>query len=187
MKTIKGDITKINQIDDLEKSVVVIGNFDGIHIYHQKLIRIAEKTALHDNLSLILVTFDQSFKDYFQKTDTKILPNEAKEALIGEHFQVDYYVELKVNKNITEYNKMMFMDWLKNVLKVQKIVEGSDFTFGQNKEGTVKDLQTFFGKKNVIILKRKKRVSSTKIRQFLQKGKKKSAEKYLLIPLKKSS
>jgi FAD synthase len=81
---------------------------------------------------------------------------------------------------------MMFMTWLKEVIKVEKIVEGSDFTFGKNKEGKVSDLKTFFGKKNVIILRRLNTVSSTKIRRYLADGKIKKAQKNLLKPLKKN-
>jgi len=186
MKIIKGDISQINEINGLEKSVVVIGNFDGVHKYHQKLFKMAQEIADQDNLSLVIITFDQSFEDYFHQTNQKIFSNEEKIDLIKNNFEIDYYIELKVNKNITQYNKMMFMTWLKEVIKVEKIVEGSDFTFGKNKEGKVSDLKTFFGKKNVIILRRLNTVSSTKIRRYLADGKIKKAQKNLLKPLKKN-
>jgi riboflavin kinase/FMN adenylyltransferase len=109
MKIIKGDISQINEINGLEKSVVVIGNFDGVHKYHQKLFKMAQEIADQDNLSLVIITFDQSFEDYFHQTNQKIFSNEEKIDLIKNNFEIDYYIELKVNKNITQYNKMMFM------------------------------------------------------------------------------
>jgi len=187
MKVIKGNLTQINHIDNLQESVVVIGNFDGLHKYHQKLIHEAERIAREDNLTLILVTFDQSFEDFFRGTKNKILTNQEKIDLVQENFAVDYYLELTVGCDLMSYDKLMFINWLKEVLHVQKIVEGSDFTFGTDKLGTIEDLQKAFGTENVVVFKRRNhKISSTNLRKFIQEGKVKKANRYLLKPIKKA-
>jgi riboflavin kinase/FMN adenylyltransferase len=110
MKVIKGNLTQINHIDNLQESVVVIGNFDGLHKYHQKLIHEAERIAREDNLTLILVTFDQSFEDFFRGTKNKILTNQEKIDLVQENFAVDYYLELTVGCDLMSYDKLMFIN-----------------------------------------------------------------------------
>jgi riboflavin kinase/FMN adenylyltransferase len=110
MKVIKGNLSQINHIDNLKESVVVIGNFDGLHKYHQKLIHEAERIAHEDNLTLILITFDQSFEDFFRGTNNKILSNQEKLDLVKENFDVDYYLELTVGYDLMNYDKLMFMN-----------------------------------------------------------------------------
>ena len=42
----------------MEKRIVLIGNFDGLHIGHQKLISKAKKIACEKNAKVVGVTFN---------------------------------------------------------------------------------------------------------------------------------
>ena len=185
MITIRSDINNLVKIPGIKKSLVVIGKFDGLHKVHEKLIKIATKLAVKNNLQLIVLTFDRSFNFLNHQVDDQIMGPSEKAAIFGENFALDYYIELVVNENLQSYRQNQFMDWLKKTLKCQMLVEGSDFTFGTARQGTVTDLKRYFGADQVYVLNRSSRsVSSTKIRKLLKEGKISQANKLLFAPFK---
>ena len=50
-------IKSINNIDNIYKSVITIGNFDGVHKGHQVLIKEAVQFANKRNLKSVVFTF----------------------------------------------------------------------------------------------------------------------------------
>ena len=47
-----------------------IGNFDGVHLGHQKVIAAATVAALRDNLSAAVITFDPHPREFFRRDET---------------------------------------------------------------------------------------------------------------------
>jgi len=68
-------------------------------------------------------------------------------------------------------------------LNTNKIVVGKDFRFGKNRTGEVNNIINYFGENNVILLSdyliENEKVSSTKIRKYLDNGNIKQANKFL--------
>ncbi|ATG97451.1 hypothetical protein [Mesoplasma lactucae] len=185
MVIINGDINDIQKIPGLKKSIVVVGNFDGIHTHHEKLLRKAQELAIKNDLQLVLVSFDRSWRTLFNQEDDRILKKEEKIEIMDGFFAIDYYIELEVNENLKSYQPKQFMEWMKKTLKCQMVAEGSDFTFGTNSKGTVKELKEFFGDDNVYVMRRKNlTTSSTKIRKLIADGKVDKANKLLYSPFK---
>ena len=50
-----------------KKSVVAIGNFDGLHLGHQKVLNQAKKKANNNNLKLGVITFEPVPVMFFNK------------------------------------------------------------------------------------------------------------------------
>ena len=48
-------------------SILLIGNFDGVHLGHQKLFKLAKKLKKSKNLKIGVVTFDPIPKMFFNK------------------------------------------------------------------------------------------------------------------------
>ena len=72
-------IKSINDIDNIYKSVVTIGNFDGVHKGHQVLIKEAVQFANKRNLKSVVFTFDNHPANYFEKRHVKnIITNNEK-------------------------------------------------------------------------------------------------------------
>jgi len=185
MITIRADINDLQKIPGIKRSLVVIGKFDGLHQYHEKLIKIATKLAVKNYLQLIVLSFDSSFNSLNHQVNDQMMHPKEKESIFEDYFALDYYIELVVNENLQSYSQNQFMGWLKKTLKCQMLVEGSDFTFGTDKQGTVTDLKRYFGDENVYVLNRNSRsLSSTKIRDLLKKGKINQANKLLYTPFK---
>ena len=78
------------------KVVVVIGNFDGLHKGHQKLLKIAKKEAANLKLPFGIVTFDPHPRDFFSKSKSKFLLTDTLEKKrLFEEAGIDYFFKIK--------------------------------------------------------------------------------------------
>src|SRR5690554_6449333 len=96
------DIIKINKNDELkleERAAVVIGQFDGLHIGHLKLIKTMQKTTKEYNLKSAIITFDPH-PDYVlgkRKNDGYITPLLEKTKIL-EDLKIDYMIVISFDK-----------------------------------------------------------------------------------------
>lgn len=164
MEIIQQELQDINLKLPLKSSVVVVGYFDGLHKYHQKLLNIAQREAKKQNLKFILVTFNQKIGDYLHKTNQDLISAKTKQEFLKNNYQIDYLIELKVTPKLINLSKQKFLDFLEQKLGTKMMVEGKGFCFGAQCTGSIDDLIKSFGPDQVIVLKRKKAVSATKIR-----------------------
>ncbi|ATZ16475.1 riboflavin kinase/FMN adenylyltransferase [Entomoplasma freundtii] len=168
METFKGKIQDF-KLSTSQNSVVVVGYFDGLHHYHQELLRQASEIAQKNNLKLIVVTFSKKIGTSNQTAD--LMSEKTKKDFLVQNYQIDDYLILTVDDYLISLSPQDFVNWLKKGLKTVKMVEGADFRFGHFAKGNVATLQKTFGEENVTILPRQNKVSSTIIREQLQNGK----------------
>ena len=78
-----------------------IGNFDGVHLGHQHLIKKIIKNAKLGQLRSAILTFVPHPKVYFKKTNTNfnIMINDDKKKLLN-LLGVENYIEYKFNKSL---------------------------------------------------------------------------------------
>ncbi|MBO5712531.1 MAG: bifunctional riboflavin kinase/FAD synthetase [Acholeplasmatales bacterium] len=144
-----------------------IGNFDGVHKGHQKLI---EESKKHGYKSGVITLYPHP-SVFLKKIPNfpLITPIEAKIKVL-ESFNIDYLIIIEFDNDVANMSKEEFMDCLKT-LNVKALVSGYDFTFGKAAEGDVRDLASNFEfyevKKHSID---GVRVSSTYIRELLAAG-----------------
>ena len=76
-----------------------IGNFDGIHLGHQHVIKKIIKNSQSDNLKSAIMTFVPHPKIYFKKTDGhfNIITNNDKKNFL-KSLGLEHYIEYKFNK-----------------------------------------------------------------------------------------
>ena len=168
---------KKEEVIESKIDVTCIGAFDGLHRGHIELIK---KTKEIDN-NFQIVTFNEIPKIYFDNTLKPLLDNKNRNNI----FEV-YKPTNLVYLNFDEINKLSSDDFLKflNInLNTNKIVVGKDFKFGKNRKGDVKNIINYFGEDNVILLSdyliENEKVSSTKIRKYLDNGNIEQANKFL--------
>ena len=164
---------------------VAIGNFDGIHLGHVKLLQTVKEKAKTSNLAFGVVTFDPHPRDFFNKNNTpyKLLDIQEKEELLYQ-MGVEYLITINFNEDLKNCNANDFLSKvLKNNFKVSKMYAGSNFKFGKNREGTIEGTKDFalsqgleiesidLKETNSIIGKENEIISSQTIRKLLQTGK----------------
>ena len=114
-----------------------IGNFDGIHLGHQHVIKKIIKNSQSDNLKSAIMTFVPHPKIYFKKTDGNfnIITNSDKKNFL-KSLGVENYIEYNFNKTLSNLDAVDFIEKiLVKQLSVKKIVVGKDFRFGKDRKG----------------------------------------------------
>lgn len=182
METIKS-ITNIKNID---RSVVTIGNFDGLHKGHQVLIKKAVNYAKEKHIKSIVFTFENHPANFFNNNciENIITNNEKKKRI--EILGIDIVVSIPFDEYMTQISAEEFVKYiLVEKLHAEKIVVGHDFTFARNKEGNVDVLERLANKYSIDIeivnpVKLDDiRVSSSYIRRLVKCGKVSDVKKYL--------
>jgi len=170
-----------------KNSIILIGNFDGLHLGHQKLFKLALSYKKKYNSKIGVINFDPMPKMYFNKSlkNFKISSVNQKLELLKE-LKVDFIITKKFDKKFSKTKSINFIkEILGKKIKPKFIFVSNNFRFGNKREGDVKLL--IQNEKNynykVIkpkpLLKSKKIVSSTIIRNLLEKGNLNRANKFL--------
>jgi len=170
-----------------KRSIILIGNFDGVHLGHQKLLREANIYKKKYKLKIGVVTFDPMPKMYFNKKIKNFkISNIYQKNKILESYGVDFIITKEFNKKFSKIKSDFFIkEFLFKKLKVKYLFVSNNFKFGNNREGDVKKLIQNEVNYNYKIIKpnplvlNKKIVSSTFIRALLERGNLKLANKLL--------
>ena len=161
------NFTSDNYIDD-DIPAVCIGGFDGVHLGHQELLKHTKESS---NLFQI-VTFDILPKKYFNN-EHKLLTTNYEKIELFKKFEPSNLVFINF-EHVMKFSPKIFCDILKNNMKAKNIYVGNDFKFGANREGDVDYLIKYFGEVSVHTIEdyehNSKKISSTLIKSFLNKG-----------------
>lgn len=150
-----------------EPVCAAIGNFDGVHLGHQKLI---EESKKH-NLKSAVLTFYPHPSVFLKKIPNYplVTPLEKKTDILSK-MGIDYLIVVEFNEEIASMPKEEFIDAL-HQMNIKACVCGYDFTFGKKAEGNITDLAKefeFYEIKKYIL--DDVRVSSTYIRELISLG-----------------
>jgi len=183
MQIIEG-IKKLGNADIVKGSVLTIGNFDGLHVGHQRIMQAARDIASLKNTQLIVMTFDPHPVAILhpEKAPERLACLEYKKHLFAGQ-GVDILLLLKDDKELMGLSAKEFVEnFLVSKIAPSVVVEGDDFHFGANRSGNVNTL-TFMGAENgfeTVIVEPQNvklsigasvKVSSTIIRNLLIEGK----------------
>ena len=170
-----------------KKSIILIGNFDGVHLGHQKLFDSAKKHKKKENLKIGVVTFDPIPKMFFnKKLKNYRISNLNQKLNIFKKFKVDFVINKKFDKKFSKIKCNKFIsEIIYKKLNPKIIFVSNNFKFGNKREGDVKLLKLLEKKYNYKIInpptlkKKNKTISSTLIRKLLIDGKLNLANNYL--------
>ncbi len=159
-------------------SIILIGNFDGLHLGHQKLFQLAQSYKKKYNLKIGVVNFNPMPKMFFNKKLKNFrLSNIDQKIKLLSKFKVDFVITKKFDKKFSETKALNFIIKILNKkLSSKFIFVSNNFRFGNKREGNVNLLikyEKFFNYKVIKpepFIKNKKTVSSSLIRNLLEKG-----------------
>ena len=170
-----------------KRSIILIGNFDGAHVGHQKLFDLAKKYKRKYKLKIGVVTFEPMPKMFFNKSLKNFrISNLNQKNLILENLNIDFIITKKFDKKFSQITSNSFIkDILFKKLKARYIFVSNNFRFGNKREGDVSELiknEKIFDFKIVKpkpLVIRNEIISSTLIRKLLVDGKLNRANKLL--------
>ena len=176
-----------NLIRKHQKGVLAIGNFDGIHLGHQKVIQDAKKKAIKNKLPFGIMTFEPVPVMFFNKRIKSHRINSLYQKINQfKKFKLDFLIIINFNKKFSKLSAEQFIE--KIIFKKTKcryLYVSKNFRFGFKRRGSIKTLKKFedkFNFKNLIIkpfTNKKKVISSTLIRKKIREGKIKEVNKLL--------
>ena len=175
MKLIRG--TQLNA-GFANGTVATIGNFDGVHLGHQNLLRVLKDKARQKGLPLVVILFEPQPREYFHKEQAPARISSLREKLdMLKKCDVNYVYCIKFDHVMAHTNAFAFAkEHLFHHLRVKYLLIGEDFRFGKNREGNVELLRQIGANNSCDVVTfsdfciENERVSSTKIREALKLG-----------------
>jgi len=161
------------------KGVIAIGNFDGIHLGHQKVINEARKKAKSKNLPFGIITFEPVPVMYFNSKIKNHRINSLEQKKIQlKKLKLDFLIIIKFNKIFSSLTAEKFIkEIIYNKTKCSFLYVSKNFKFGYKRKGNIQTLKKYeklYNFKCLIIRpykKNKKIISSTLIRKKIINGK----------------
>jgi riboflavin kinase/FMN adenylyltransferase len=170
-----------------KKSIILIGNFDGVHVGHQKLFKLANSYKKKFNLNIGVLTFEPMPKMFFYKDIKNFrISSINQKNIILKNLGVDFIITQKFNKKFSKIKSDFFIkEILSKKLEAKYIFVSNNFRFGNKREGNVNQLiknekthDYKIVKPQPLILGQKV-ISSTYIRSLLERGDLKKTNKLL--------
>ena len=133
-----------------QNSVIAIGNFDGVHIGHKKVLNAAYKRAKKMKKKFGLLTFEPVPVMFFNKNiHNHRLDTLPQKISILKREKLDFIIIQKFNK---KFSKLSYQDFIYKILfqkiKCKYIYVSKNFKFGNKREGNISKLKML--KKNFL-------------------------------------
>lgn len=176
MQLIRG-LHNLNRMRDaFEKGcVLTIGNFDGVHLGHQRILDQVAADAKTANMPSVVMLFEPLPIEFFapERAPVRLMNLREKLDAFGQT-DVDYVLVCRFDERFAQMCANTFVeDLLIAKLNVKQLVVGDDFRFAKNREGSFQTLvekgkeHGFVVDDMPTLLFQGNRVSSTRIRQAL--------------------
>lgn len=130
-------LDSLDSFTTLRNTAVTLGNFDGIHLAHQKILKTLVETARKNKAKSVVLTFANHPRTFFQPHKRISLLNTPAEkyrniAVLG----VDYLVSINFDKKFSQITASDFITKiLIEKLGTQFFIIGYNHHFGKNKAG----------------------------------------------------
>ncbi len=158
--------------------VLTVGNYDGVHLGHQQMIRVLKERAAELGCASTVLVFEPSSKEFIDPAGAPPRLTRWREKYLAlAALGVDRLVTLRFDDEIRAMSPQCFVEQLLVAdLNVRHLVVGDDFRYGSKAEGTIHSLRAAgklhgFGVDQVdAFIVDGVRVSSTVIRERLEHG-----------------
>lgn len=181
-------IRSIKQIKATHKGcVLTIGNFDGVHLGHCAVLDQLKKQARRLSLPSMVMVFEPQPIEFFRPDFAipRLTHWREKYQLLRDQ-GIDYLLCVKFNADFAAMTSQAFIDdLLVGKLGIQHLVIGDDFKFGKGRTGDFGSLQQagkalgFAVEDTKTYMLANERISSTRIRKYLEQGELAKAEQLL--------
>ena len=166
--------------------VVALGFFDGVHLAHRELLRIAKEKARALNAPAVAFTFPSESSE-LKPSSLRLYSTDEKLSLISER-ALDFTLLADFSRVRDMSAEEFVSDILISVLGARRVVVGYNFTYGKDRSGnadTLKSSLAGFGAECDIVEEMKlsgDTLSTTFIKELLESGQLSQATKALGKP-----
>jgi riboflavin kinase/FMN adenylyltransferase len=121
---------------------LTIGQFDGVHLGHQQIIRrLIEGAHTHQSPAVVITFFPHPAVVLGKRISPSYLTTPDERAnLLGE-LGVDAVITHPFDKNVAATSAQDFMTNIKTKLGIERLIVGHDFAMGHNRTGNVPKLK----------------------------------------------
>ena len=170
---------------------ITIGNFDGVHTGHQRLMHELRKVAQVHGYKPVLITFSpHTLLVVRPDIDVHYLTTlEEKLALAKTYGTIDDSIVIHFTTEVAAMSATDFMDTLCANFTIKDLVVGANFSLGHNRKGDVPFLEQYGQTHDIAVHsiplaeKAQNRVSSTRIRTLVEEGQVAEANELLGHPV----
>lgn len=165
--------------EPFKKSVVTIGNFDGVHLGHQELLSRAIEKSKELDAPSIAITFDpHPLKSIRPDNPPSLITIHSQKKKLIEENGIENLLTICFSSEFANLGAIEFIeDILIKKLNAKAVIVGRDYMFGKNRQGNI-DLLAEYGKKydyELILPEwikfQGERISSTLVRKAVMDGK----------------
>jgi riboflavin kinase/FMN adenylyltransferase len=171
-----------DRLDDRRRAesgcVLTVGNYDGVHLGHQHMIRVLNERAAELSCASAVLVFEPSSKEFIDPAGAPPRLTRWREKYLAlAALGVDRLVTLRFDDDIRAMSPQCFVEKLLVAdLNVRHVVVGDDFRYGARAQGTIHSLRAAgevhgFGVEQIDpFIVDGVRVSSTVVRERLERG-----------------
>ncbi|MCL1884300.1 MAG: riboflavin biosynthesis protein RibF [Defluviitaleaceae bacterium] len=169
---------------EIEKCVLTIGKFEGIHCGHQALIKTVESRAKAKNLTSVVAIFEPHPAKILREPNYKPIFTESERASLIHELGVDKIITLPFNSEVAQQSPEEFACEIFEKLNAREVVIGENYRFGKNREGTIELLRKIADKYSaqVHVFKTMPDISTSYVRELLVENKLNEASQLLGHP-----
>lgn len=188
-------IDSLNELNITSRTSVALGNFDGVHVGHQKIMQNALEAASSEGLKSLCFTFSNHPFNFIMDRDVsdpaaiKLICSEDEKIRLIEDMGFDILVNVPFDESVMKMRAYdFFADILAGRLNAGYISVGFNYSYGARAEGNPAMLREDCSKAGILcsvedaVMIDGKVVSSTLIREMIAGGNMEMVRMYLGRP-----
>jgi riboflavin kinase / FMN adenylyltransferase len=182
-------LNSIAELPNNNKYGLIIGNFDGVHLGHQKLLKEVSNECNKRNEKLVVLTFIPHPLITLKNEKSFLINSYVERRELLNHYGVEFLIEIAFDRDLSVKDPSSFLEeYILINENVESLFLGHDFAFGANKKGDHNFVKNYCDGKKINIEVQKKftadteTYSSSLTRDLLKKGEAKQAAKILGRP-----
>lgn len=155
---------------------LTIGNFDGVHLGHQTIVRELVNMAQKNQLTPAAMTFSPHAKALFGDCTNYLISSETEKAYFLQHHGIKKLYQIPFNQAFSQIAAEEFITLLVHQLQVKYLLVGDDFRFGHHGQGDF-NLLTKKSQGSQMVVQNTptvdldgKRISSSRVRAAIKQG-----------------
>lgn len=161
-----------------KNTIITIGNFDGVHLGHQRILQFLAKEAKKNDLFSLVLTFSPHPEKILGKSKIKMIQTLDQRLEAIKRFGIQFVLVTPFDRHFSNLSSHDFIQKiLIRTLRAKEVVIGENFHFGKNREGDISTLRTLGSRFGLrvheipSVSKDGRIVSSSLIRSLLLEGK----------------